>query len=47
MSADRSRVYELALTPLEILKARGASQKEIDIYLQKRDKALLGPSKKK
>lgn len=41
MSADRSKIHELALTPLDILKARGASKKEIDDYIKKKDAYFL------
>lgn len=46
MSADRSKVYEHALTPLDLLRARGASKKEIDAYIKNRDNYFLKTRKK-
>ena len=47
MSADRSRVYEKnAFTPLELLKARGASDAEIRAYLKKREQGIWKPKAK-
>lgn len=42
MSADRGKVYETnALTPLELMKARGATPAEIRAYLKKREQGLF------
>lgn len=41
MSADRSKVHELALTPLDVMKARGATPKEIKAYLKRREQDAL------
>jgi hypothetical protein len=47
MSADRSRTYEIsAFTPLELLKARGASEKEIADYIKRREAMFLRRDKK-
>jgi hypothetical protein len=47
MSADRGKVYENALTGEDILRARGASDKELARYREQREKWFLDPPKKK
>lgn len=46
MSADRSKVYENAFTSEDLLRARGASEKEIAQHRAKMLDRLLNPRKK-
>ena len=43
MSADRHKVYENSYTATDILRARGASEKEIQDYRKRLEQKLLAP----
>lgn len=47
MSADRHKVYENGFTGIDILKARGASEKEIAEHKKKQLAYLFAKPKKK
>jgi hypothetical protein len=46
VSADRGKVYENAFTAVDLMRARGATEKEIQAFRKRQTERMMRPKKR-